>query len=71
MVLISGTHGLTIDNSPNSDLAASGDTGPLLEIRLLEEGGSGICVDAVAGRSRFSYHIWMNASLNHIPGQED
>ena len=72
--LLGGTrvrHGLNMYIYPNSELADSGDTGPLLEIRLLEEGGSGICVDAVAGRSRFSYHIWMNASLNHIPGQED
>ena len=41
-------HGLTLDNSPNSDLADSGDTGVLLEIRLLKEGRRGICGSAVA-----------------------
>ena len=30
-----GSHGLTIDYSPNSELEDSGDTGPLLEIRFL------------------------------------
>ena len=43
-----GMHGLTLDNSPNSDLADSGDTGVLLEIRLLKEGRRGICGSAVA-----------------------
>ena len=45
--------GLIIKNSPNSELSDSGDTGPLLEIRLLEEGVSGICGAAVAGGERF------------------
>ena len=48
-----GKHGLTIYNSPNSKLADSGDTGPLLKIRLLEEGGRGICGAAVYGGIRF------------------
>ena len=43
-------HELTINNYPNSELADSGDTGSLLEICLLEEGRSGICGAAVAGR---------------------
>ena len=38
--------------SPNSELAKSGDTGPLLKIRLLEEDGRGICGAAVYGRER-------------------
>ena len=41
MSLLGGTRekkGSIINNSPNSKLADSGDTGPLLEIRLLEEG---------------------------------
>ena len=49
----SGRHGLTIDNSPNSKLSDSGDTGPLLEISILEEGGRGICGSVVAGGARF------------------
>ena len=32
----SGRNGLTIDNDPNSELYNSGDTGPLLEISILE-----------------------------------
>ena len=49
----SGRHGLTIENYQNSELADSGNTGPLIEIRLLEEGGKGTCGAAVAGRARF------------------
>ena len=48
-----GKHGLTINNYLNRELAESGDTGPLLEIRLLEEGGSRICGSAVDGGARF------------------
>ena len=48
-----GRHGLTIDNYPNSELSDSGNTGPLLEIRLLEEGGSVICGAAVDGGASF------------------
>ena len=56
MSLVGGTrgqNGLTINISPNRELADSGDTSPLLEIRLLEEGGSVICVSAVADMARF------------------
>ena len=48
-----GNNRLTIDNSPNSELAGSGDTGPLLEISLLEEDGRGICGSEVAGGASF------------------
>ena len=48
-----GRHGLTINNSPNSELSDSGDTGPLLEICLLGEGGSGIYGSAVAVGAMF------------------
>ena len=48
-----GMNGLTIYNNPNSNLANSWDTGPLLEIRLLEGGGRGICGAAVYGGIRF------------------
>ena len=41
-------HELMINNSPNSELSDGGDTGPLLEICLLGEGGSGIYGSAVA-----------------------
>ena len=66
-----GRHGLTIYNYPNSELSDSGNTGPLLEIRLLEEGGREICGAAVSGRQGFACHLWMNATLLHTPGQED
>ena len=46
-------HGLTIYNYPNSELFESGDTGPLLGIRLLDEGGRGICGAAMAGGGSF------------------
>ena len=42
-------HEVTINNSPNSELSDGGDTGPLLEISLLEDVGSGICGAVVAG----------------------
>ena len=48
-----GKYGLTIDNPPNSEISDSGDTGLLLEIRFLEEGGRGICGSAVAIRAIF------------------
>ena len=48
-----GKHGLTIYNSPNIELSDSGDAGPLLDIRFLEEGGRGICGSAVTGGARF------------------
>ena len=48
-----GSHGLTINNSPNSDLSDSGETGLLLEIRILEEGERRICGAAVAGGAMF------------------
>ena len=48
-----GRHGLTIFNYPNSELYNSGDTGPLLEIRLLEVGGRGICGESVYDGERF------------------
>ena len=54
--LVGGTMGkksLIINNSPNSELADSSYTGPLLEIRFLEEGGSGICRATVAGGAKF------------------
>ena len=41
MSLVGGTSkqkGLIINNSQNSELADSRDTGPMLKIRLLEEG---------------------------------
>ena len=56
MSLVEGTrrqHGLTINNSPNSELCDSRETGTLLEICLMEEGGSGICGAAMADRERF------------------
>ena len=46
--------GLIVNNSPTSEISDSRDTGPLLEIRMLEEGGIGICGAAVAGWARFS-----------------
>ena len=48
-----GQKGLIINNSPNRKLYDSGDTGPLLEIRLIEEGRRGIGGAAVAGGERF------------------
>ena len=48
-----GQHGLAINNYSNSELANSRDTGPLLEIILFEEGGSGICGSAVTDRESF------------------
>ena len=59
MLLVGGTRGkkgLIINNSPTSELADSSDTDLLLEIILLEEGGSGICGAAVAGGERFACH---------------
>ena len=56
MSLVGGTRGqqgLIINNYPNRELTDSGDTDYLLESCLLEEGGSGICGSAVAGRARF------------------
>ena len=56
LLLVVGTsrrHGSTIDNYPNSKLSDSEDTGPLLEISLLEEGRRGVCGASVAGRARF------------------
>ena len=56
MSLVGGTkgqQGLIIYNSPNSELADIRDTGPLLEIRLLEEDGSGICGAVADGGARF------------------
>ena len=47
------SHGLTIDNSLDSEIADSGNTGPLLEIRFLEEVGRGICGSEVAGGAKF------------------
>ena len=44
-----GQKGLFMNNSPNSELVGSRDTGPLLGIFLMEEGGSGICRATVAG----------------------
>ena len=46
-------HGLTINNSPNSKLDDSGNTGMLPEIRFFKEIGSEICVSAVTGGARF------------------
>ena len=48
-----GHHELTVNNSPNSELCDSRETGTLLEICLMEEGGSGICGAAMADRERF------------------
>ena len=56
MSLVVGTRykrELIINNYPNIELAARGDTGPLLEIILLEEGGSGMCGSEVAVGARF------------------
>ena len=56
MSLVGGTRrqqGLIINNSPNSELAYSRETGSLLEICLLEEGGSRICGGEVDDRERF------------------
>ena len=44
---------LIINSSPNGKLVESGDICLILEIRLLEEGGSGICGNVVADRARF------------------
>ena len=62
-------HRLIINNSPNSNLFNSRDTGPLLEIFLLEEGGSRICESAVASGERFCTFIYGYATLHHILGQ--
>ena len=48
-----GKKGLTINNYSISGLADGGNTGLMLEIRLLDEGGSGICGAAVTGGARF------------------
>ena len=72
MSLVGGTRGhkgLIINNSPNSELAGSGDTGPLLKISLLEEGGSGICGATVAGGASFLCHLQKNTTLHYIPGR--
>ena len=56
MSLVGVTRGqkyLIINNSPNSELADSRDTGPLLEIRILGEIGSEICGSIVVGVARF------------------
>ena len=56
MSLVGGTRGkkvLIINNPPDREFADSGDTCPLLEISLLEEGVSGIFGAAVAGGARF------------------
>ena len=72
-----GTRGkkdLIINNYPNSKLDESGDTGLLLEIRLLEEGGSGICGAELASGERFciSYMDECNtASHNCSKGLRD
>ena len=42
-----GKKGLIMNNSPNSEHAVRGNTGPMLETCLLEESGSGICGAAV------------------------
>ena len=69
-----GTRGkkeLIIDNSPNIKLADSGDTGLLIEIRLLDEGGNGIYGSAVAGGARFcmsSMDECNTASHNRLGG---
>ena len=42
-----------INNSPNSELADSRKTGPLLEIHFIEEGGSGIFGSAVSYGASF------------------
>ena len=54
MSLVGGTRGqkgLTIHNYPNINITDSRDKGPLLEISLPEEGGSGIRGAALAGGS--------------------
>ena len=48
-----GQQGLIINNSPNREISESGDTCPLLEINLLEEGGNVICGAAVTSRKSF------------------
>ena len=56
MSLVGGTRGhksLIINNSPDIKLSVSRDTGLVLKISLLGEGGSGIFGAAVAGRARF------------------
>ena len=56
MSLLGGTRdkkGSIINNSPNSKLDDSGNTGMLPEIRFLKEIGSEICVSAVTGGARF------------------
>ena len=67
MSLVEGTrrqHGLTINNSPNSELEGSGYTGPLLEVCLLEEGGSGICGAAVdVGRTCSTWKLSQDCTL--------
>ena len=46
-------HGSTINYYPNSELLGSEDTGLLIEIHLLEEGGSVICGSAVSSGESF------------------
>ena len=56
MSLLGGTRrhqGFIINHSLNSKLAGIQETVPLLEIRLLEKGGSVICEAPVAGGARF------------------
>ena len=48
-----GEKGLILNNYPTSDLSDSEYTGLLIDICLLEEGGSGICGAAVAEGARF------------------
>ena len=50
---IRGHKGLITNNYPNNDISDNGDTGPLIEISLLEEGGSGICGSTVDDVARF------------------
>ena len=64
-------HGLTMDNSPNSELANSWYTGPLLKIIFLEEVGRGVCGSAVAKGARFACHLWMNETFLHRTFQEN
>ena len=81
MSLVRGTRRkkvLILNNSQNSELSDSGNTGPLLNICLLEEGESGLFGATVAGGARFfmSYmdecstpsHTWSRGLVDDLPG---
>ena len=66
-----GQHGLTINNSPNSELAVSGAQDRCLKLvswRRVEV--EFVDLQWLTGQV-FACNICMNVTLHHIPGQED